>query len=57
MKNNFIEMNELMDLQLCDKCNKKVKGVFYVRFIGAKKIFFCEECYEKEGIEWVINTK
>lgn len=51
MKNNFIEMNELMDLQLCDKCNKKVKGVFYVRFIGAKKIFFCEECYEKEGIE------
>ena len=48
---NKIELNELMDLQLCDKCNKKAKGVFYVRFIGGKKIFFCQECNEKEEFE------
>ena len=54
---NKIELNELMDLQLCDKCNKKAKGVFYVRFIGGKKIFFCQECNEKEGLEWEYQKK
>jgi hypothetical protein len=31
--------------KICETCGKKLKDVFYVRFIGTKKKFYCPNHY------------